>query len=332
MKVKMKVSIRKDFEFLLAYFSKIPMVNLVIESDKNFDYGFGMLGTNGGMVTHKQENTHYVLESQFISQNHQPFYIYRNKDYYESCKITFIVQGIVCEDLPIWISILLLYGKVKVSIWNMYKFHEIQQFVLNKFVWNNQNIYYQVYTTLKGLESIDTEFVVKVRSDEIFTDLTEFINNIYDHPSKLHCTNIFLRKKSNYPFHISDYIIGGKTIDIHHMFEGAKHVLENHIPRNKKYFDKCVWCPEQILTVAYFLFVKNIDENDFLKYSLANEIHMTPIQMFGWFKFTFSTQTIGYSSRNLKTKGISKICITNENFQSYKSMFIEVESIEDLES
>jgi len=85
---------------------------------------------------------------------------------------------------------------------------------------NNQaNRFYQFYSTYKGVCLVDTEFVIKMRSDEYYTNLVPLAEKILKNPGKFVCNDVFFRnpetnEQENFLFHPSDHLYGGKTEDI----------------------------------------------------------------------------------------------------------------------
>lgn len=72
---------------------------------------------------------------------------------------------------------------------------------------NSQNIYYQCFSVIKGLECINTQFVIKLRSDEYYTNLDTILKTLPT--DKISTNNVFVRDVSYKPFHLSDHMIVG---------------------------------------------------------------------------------------------------------------------------
>lgn len=72
---------------------------------------------------------------------------------------------------------------------------------------NTQNIYYQCFSVLYGLEYCNNEYVIKLRSDEVYSNLDSLIETLPT--DKLSTNNIFVRDVSYKPFHLSDHMIVG---------------------------------------------------------------------------------------------------------------------------
>lgn len=76
---------------------------------------------------------------------------------------------------------------------------------------NTQNIFYQTFTTLNGLNAVETEFAIKTRCDEFYLGMDVFSKEIVRNPDFFISTNVFFRPDACCKFHASDHLIGGKT-------------------------------------------------------------------------------------------------------------------------
>lgn len=77
--------------------------------------------------------------------------------------------------------------------------------------YNYANIFKQALSTYNGLKQVDTEFVIKVRSDEYYTDLLSIVNQMKANPECLVTNNVFFRRDSFLKFHPSDHVMACKT-------------------------------------------------------------------------------------------------------------------------
>jgi hypothetical protein len=89
---------------------------------------------------------------------------------------------------------------------------------------NEANRYYQFFSTLKGVLMTTTEYVIKMRSDEYYTDLIPFAKKMLSNPEKLITNDVFFRNpetddNENFLCHPSDHLFGGKTAHIRKMLE-----------------------------------------------------------------------------------------------------------------
>lgn len=133
-------------------------------------------------------------------------------------------------------------------------------------VFNIDNVYYQVYTTLEGLKKVKTKNVIKVRSDNWYGNLNFFIKEIKD--DKYNCLNMHFRQDSRYKYHPSDILIGSNTNDLLNTFKiayqritqnglillsGAYMYTDDQTLFTRKHFDKYITHerPNLVFTTTY---------------------------------------------------------------------------------
>ena len=92
------------------------------------------------------------------------------------------------------------------------------------------NFNLQCISTLKGLELVDTNIVIKIRGDEYYSNLLSLVPNIIE-KRKIYCSPIFFRSMKIEFYHISDHLIVGYKSDIYAMFKNsyASFLLESDI-------------------------------------------------------------------------------------------------------
>ena len=139
--------------------------------------------------------------------------------------VTFVIQGPANSISISNIDNLLKFGKVIISCYNT---DDLQKYNIPSEVkviqnppatehslWhprkNIQNSFFQAYTTLNGLNHVDTEFAIKMRGDESFEDFSSFIEKMKQSPEKYTTINFLFRKDSHFKFHPSDHLFGAKT-------------------------------------------------------------------------------------------------------------------------
>lgn len=150
-------------------------------------------------------------------------------------KVTFVIQGPLCIDSIRNIPNYKRLGDVVVSCWDTDSpelFELIPDYVTvvkNKFIdpqdYNFQNIRYQIKTTLEGIKEVQTPYIVKVRSDEYFTRMNNFVSCVYNFPEHITVSNFLFRKK--YMFHPSDHVFGGTVGNVARMFEFSLEMIED---------------------------------------------------------------------------------------------------------
>lgn len=113
--------------------------------------------------------------------------------------------------------------KLKKSTYPIFRFAE------------NANLDYQIITTLNGLDMVETDWVIKMRGDEYFSNIDTIFQKMIEFPEKIICSSIFFRPFGEYKFHISDHIMGGLVENLYDMFNGTvnnirKNIMESIIP------------------------------------------------------------------------------------------------------
>lgn len=97
---------------------------------------------------------------------------------------------------------------------------------------NIANRYFQFSSLYNGLSIIDTEYVIKLRSDEYYTNLNPIMEKVITNPEKIITNDVFFRKTKNYKFHPSDHIIAGKTETLLKIFKKAKEECELQLKKD----------------------------------------------------------------------------------------------------
>lgn len=80
-----------------------------------------------------------------------------------------------------------------------------------KNAYDDASRYKQFLTTYRGLKLVETEYVIKVRSDEYYTDFSDIMEKVLKDPNKMVSNNVFFRKISHSLYHPSDHVYAGKT-------------------------------------------------------------------------------------------------------------------------
>ncbi len=151
----------------------------------------------------------------------------------ENC--TILIQGrIDSECLNLWIKNH-KNNNVVLSIWededlSKYKIPKSWKVVVNQYPFvrfrASANLDYQLITTLKGLNSVKTYWVVKVRADEYWSNLDKIYDKMLSNPNKIVTGSMFFREWGLYKFHCSDKILGGTHENLYSMFESTLHNIE----------------------------------------------------------------------------------------------------------
>lgn len=254
------VYISPEFVKLTPYITCIPFVEMKQEQ-QNTDYIIGVRGVDIrflpkiGMIVRGNDmqfptNT-FNIECTFIFRNEKYFFLRRKNVTPYYANLSYVVQGITVDTTLDLLCILFLYGRVIVSTWDVYDFQSIQTKVQSNNYHNNQNIYYQIYTTLNGLYKVKTAYTIKVRADEMYADFTSLLELLDKSSNKIITTNIFIRPVKLFPYHCSDHIIAGSTKNMLKMFHGGLLLLQNKINESTMFHKSILWVPEQVLTIGF---------------------------------------------------------------------------------
>jgi hypothetical protein len=150
-------------------------------------------------------------------------------------KITLVIQGPMHPNAMLMMSMHAHAFDIVFSTWRVNPEEEkrieehLKDVNCTKLVFNNieslnfrnnqSNRFYQFYTTLKGMQLVDTEYVIKLRSDEYYTNLDPFVERVLANPEKIVTNEVFFRDprsdgNENFMLHPSDHLYGGKTVDL----------------------------------------------------------------------------------------------------------------------
>lgn len=103
-----------------------------------------------------------------------------------------------------------------------------KRFLHENGVYNYGNSFYQFYTCHEGMKLVDTKYTIKVRTDELYTDVLPLIKKVKEaQPTTLVTTNTFFRKLNKFPWHPSDHVVCGTTQNLAGIFEKALSFCKN---------------------------------------------------------------------------------------------------------
>lgn len=86
---------------------------------------------------------------------------------------------------------------------------------------NRQNKFLHFFSVSLGLEACVTDYIIKTRSDEFYSDLEHFEEQVIGNPKKITTNDVFFRNIQR-PFHPSDHLMGGHIKNMKGMFNGAR--------------------------------------------------------------------------------------------------------------
>lgn len=135
-------------------------------------------------------------------------------------KYTIVIQGPLEKHAIDGIKNYQKYGKVLVSTWDYVDISTIPEEVKcvvkkqpnkSNSLGTKTNIYYAISGMQNALNEVDTEYVIRTRGDEVYKNLSPFIEKFEKDDKKFVCGNIFARKWEDVPFHIGDHLYIAKT-------------------------------------------------------------------------------------------------------------------------
>jgi len=188
--------------------------------------------------------------------------------------ITTVIQGIFDSICLNNIDEYLKYGPVVISTYEDCEIPslpdnvEVIKSIIPEINWyNGLNIFLQCFSTLRGLTKVKSDFVLKVRTNETYSNISKIIQKIKDYPNKIITNNVAFPRSHIQPFHPSDHMICAKTssiIDMYSITYGWCKMLPNI--SGPIFIDKFKWMghllPEQMLCISYLL-SKNINIEKF---------------------------------------------------------------------
>jgi hypothetical protein len=327
----MLVCVSADMSRLCDMLQNMPNVTTTTNMSNDVDYYFGRdynsqhMPKRGMMIVGSDLSRPmhmFDLEEKF-KYNDTPYFFFRRKGVHPiHDNVTFVVQGLEADQMICSTAIAFMFGKLIISTWQKYDITKVETDIKENKYHNNQNVYYQVYTSLNGLEKCTSEYVIKIRSDEVFVNYNDFVDAMFANPDKLVCTNVFLRASHVFPYHISDHIIGGRTSAMLSMFRTAKSLIETR-KTDCSPCSKCKWFPEQVLTIAYLSTMYPWDHLSQNNSSVLLKKHFISVDV-----TTFKYFEIAYSSRIRMTTRWKKECVTPSNFSTHERRIIDARNIE----
>ena len=186
---------------------------------------------------------------------------------------------------------------------------------LKPIITGKSNIFLQVESTVNALNLIDTEYCIKMRGDETYSNIEYVYHKIKSNNNKLYTTPIYFRHGVDCNLHPSDHLIAGKTQKLKNMFYN----FEN---RDDK------WPPEKKICVNYFENCKINYESNIIQ-SMINNFDILDLNVMKPYSITTNSQKIKYHTNFIpeEHKSISEISmLLNEN-QIQKNIYNYYESI-----
>lgn len=98
--------------------------------------------------------------------------------------------------------------------------------------------YYHIKNVTEGLKQFNSDYVIKVRTDEFFSNLNPIFNELENAPNKVVTTNVYLRDQTTTPFNISDHLIASRYTTMYDAFSTLLEFFESYLffSQNNKIF------------------------------------------------------------------------------------------------
>ena len=133
-----------------------------------------------------------------------------------------------------------------------------------------QNIDLQIVSTLNGLKEVKTDYVLKVRGDEFFSNLSLVYNRMKEVHPKVLVSSIFFRPLGLYLYHISDHFICTTKENLNTMFQSTYNFLSKYTKFNNS--------PE-----SHFGFCFIHSKENWISYNVDNYIDVNDEMIKKWY-------------------------------------------------
>lgn len=236
-----------------------------------------------------------------LSMNKTYNVIINNKNYKTDNEI--IISGMDDVRQDILRNIYLIFGNVITSTMKKYDEKTVQCYVYSKNIPNSDNIYYTAYTTLEGLKRcIIQKNVIKLRSNEYYTDLSKIIKNIHD--DKIITNNLGWLKTSTMKYQIGEHIIAGRYEIIKNMYTNIVNILNNKITDLRKKL-RLEYTPEQITAMGALLndiYFFGAKEDKYAREILQQKFIIIPIEEMGYYIIQCGNEILNPTMKDVYAK------------------------------
>lgn len=148
--------------------------------------------------------------------------------------VTVIIQGrLLQESYDFYIKNYIDFPVI-ISTWvdNTISFHNLPQnfkVVYSPYPseFGAQNLNLQLISTLAGLQMVKTNYVIKMRGDEYWSNPQYIEKCIKSVPNKIWTSSVFFRAWQYSEYHASDHIIAGTLENVETMFSETKKIFNN---------------------------------------------------------------------------------------------------------
>lgn len=156
------------------------------------------------------------------------------------------------------------------------------------------NSYYQIRTTLAGLEHVTSPYVLKSRIDHFYEGIDDFIKMGLE-KDKVISSSLFVRGYSLKPYHLSDCLFMGKKDSIQKGYSYAERTFHESWPEYliwKSYFT--------VLSQELHIDLNSLNEGQYYEF-MDKHVHIYCINKFSKFYLKFKDIIITQSNDNEKS-------------------------------
>lgn len=86
---------------------------------------------------------------------------------------------------------------------------------------NTTNMMFQFNSTIAGLSACNTQYAIKMRGDEYFSNL-DTVEKAVRNDNRIHCIPVFMPRHSCRPFCVGDHFLAGSRLELKTMFKSAR--------------------------------------------------------------------------------------------------------------
>jgi len=243
-------------------------------------------------------------------------------------EVTTLIQGPLNETGLSHIKTYSKYGPVVVSSWNDPDYDSLHRFMRQtpgvKFILTalpdikktthclqDSTFYWAICSMYHGLKNVETEYVVKTRMDEAFSELEPFIEPFLLDNKKMVCGNIFVQKFDRQQFHIGDHVFVAKTEVLLKATKQLKEIYENNAPA-ETWAQQGPYSAEQVLAFAFLnnngisvpLVVNGSTSEDNRKVFCDN-FHVVDVNEVGSFTLRWNHNECTYKDKFVNPHGVA---------------------------
>ncbi len=115
----------------------------------------------------------------------------------------------------------------------------------------SQTFHFAMYGISDALKHVQTEYVLRTRSDEAYSNVDPFVEVLSRDPKKFVMGNIFAAPMKKQEFHIGDHIYACKSEDLYHATSQLASFYYGHSKDARWFYFENPFSPEQVLAHSW---------------------------------------------------------------------------------